>query len=88
MNVETIKLSIVEKKFLLSQQNEVLVALSSHHLVTISHVELGGILSVDIKLDEFQLKPAWLVNSCYFQLFYSNLKMKFLGTRDALEMNF
>lgn len=57
-NLEGIKLVIVEKKFLLSQQNEILVALSSNNLVSLHNFELFGKFNFDMKLDEYLLRPA------------------------------
>ncbi|KAI1727267.1 hypothetical protein Ddc_04564 [Ditylenchus destructor] len=59
LQLTELTLTVIEKKFLLSQRKETLVALSSHHLITIENVDLSGNGSLSLRMDEHMLRPSW-----------------------------
>ncbi|KAI1727949.1 hypothetical protein DdX_00092 [Ditylenchus destructor] len=59
LQLSELTLNVIEKKFLLSQRKETLVALSSHHLITIENVDLSGNGSLSLRMDEHMLRPSW-----------------------------
>lgn len=57
-------LNFIEKRLIMSSDNnEMLVTLSSHNLATLENIELNGKVRYDFRLDNYQLKLNWYTNN-------------------------
>uniref|UniRef100_A0A7E4VU99 FSA_C domain-containing protein n=1 Tax=Panagrellus redivivus TaxID=6233 RepID=A0A7E4VU99_PANRE len=57
LHLAELNVDVIEKKLLLSPRNEMLVALTRHHLMALESFEIEGQLFYEIHMDDHELKP-------------------------------
>jgi hypothetical protein len=75
LTLDEIKLDVIEKKLLLSPRNEMLVALTCHHLMNLEAFETSGKFSYEVRLDDLQLKPIHTILNFNYESKITNIRI-------------
>ncbi|KAE9555244.1 hypothetical protein FO519_001495 [Halicephalobus sp. NKZ332] len=75
LNLNSIKVDVIEKKLLMSPRNEMFVALTCHHLMSLEAFELSGRLYYEINFDDLELNPVQAAVDLKYEAKITNIEL-------------